>query len=244
MSDLGSICLQGWTAGQLNNPKFDWVGNVKKRFRQQEVDSHHENISSVFAMFWNLGRQKCPAPIIQNFEEFLTLVNPPRLQYNPSVPSFTISLNSESHQIHNQPFAPPSGQTTYNYSRYIHTETNATRYMILWFTDRQCSSSVNSVECGGNFFLASYGIRVRAERDTFIAWEPKKAHGTSLMERGDSFIQRGLSIGIGNRLGSVWEKFRSGLYFEDNMEEEVAKAFEEDEEHEDIIDEEEGELVD
>lgn len=38
--------------------------------------------------------------------------------------------------------------------------------------------------------------------------EPKKAHGTSLNKKGNTFQQVGLSIGIGNRLATVWEKFR------------------------------------
>ena len=38
--------------------------------------------------------------------------------------------------------------------------------------------------------------------------EPKKVHDTSLNKKGNTFQQVGLSIGIGNRLATVWEKFR------------------------------------
>lgn len=215
--------------------------NLNKSLEPGEVDAHHEQVSSVFAMFWNLVKKKHPYLVVEDFENFLTLVNPPRMQYNTAVPSFSLSIGGYTHQIHNQAFAPPSGQTTSNYSRYIHKETNGTRYMVLWFTDRQCSQSVNSVASGGNFFLADYGVRVQAATDTSIVWEPKKAHGTSLMERGDGFLQTGLSIGISKRLASVWEKYRNGVYTEGNMEQEVEKAFEMDDDHEDIV--EEGEIV-
>ena len=44
------------------------------------------------------------------------------------------------------------------------------------------------------------------------------------MERGDGFIQTGLSVGISKRLASVWEKYRSGLYLEGYMEPEVKRC--------------------
>lgn len=238
------ICLQGWTAGQLSNPKFDWVKNINKKLQQKDIDTHYEEVSSVFAMCWNLARQKFPSPIIEDFEKFLTIVNPPRMQYNMSVPGFSLSIDGHTHQFHQQPFAPPSGQTTSNYARYIHTESNGTRYMFLWFTGRECSegSQSESVNCGGNFFLADYGVRVQAARDTSIVWEPRNAHGTSLMEKDERFLQTGLSMGISKRLASVWQKYKDGLDLDGNMDKEVEEVFAREEEH-DIDMVEEGEIV-
>ena len=69
----------------------------------QQVDTHHEEVSFVFvfAMCWNLARQKYPESIIQDFEDFLILVNPPRMQYNTTVPSFTLSIEGHTHRTHN-----------------------------------------------------------------------------------------------------------------------------------------------
>ena len=69
----------------------------------KQVDTHHEEVSFVFvfAMCWNSARQKYPESIIQDFEDFLILVNPPRMQYNTTVPSFTLSIEGHTHRIHN-----------------------------------------------------------------------------------------------------------------------------------------------
>ena len=99
----------------------------------------------------------------------MNLIEPPHMRYNQTVPGFSIKIKGHEHHFHQQPFALPSGQSGSNYARYIHRETNATRYMILWNTDRQSTVADDSVACGGNFFLADYGVRVYAASDTSIA---------------------------------------------------------------------------
>ena len=147
------------------------------------------------------------------------------MKYNPSIPGFTIQLGNNSHTFHRQPFAPPSGQSTYNYSRYIHKETNATRYMMLWYTNRITETNCPLLS-GGNFYLADYGVRVQSAIDTSICWEPEMQHGTSLMERGEGFEQIGMSIGIGKRLGGIWAKHVLEEYENDNMVQDIKKEFE------------------
>lgn len=56
-------------------------------------------------------------------------------------------------------------------------------------------------------FFGDYGVRVQNARDTAISWEPRKAHGTSLHTKENTFEQVGLSIGI--RLATVWEKLEN-----------------------------------
>ena len=100
------------------------------------------------------------------------------MKYDTKVPGFTIQAGYYCHTFHEQPFAPPSGQTAFNYCRYIHKEQNATRYMIVWYPKRVASCK-EGIKTGGNFFLADYGIRVKNTEDTAIVWEPRKAYGTS-----------------------------------------------------------------
>ncbi|RPB23971.1 hypothetical protein L211DRAFT_849137 [Terfezia boudieri ATCC MYA-4762] len=79
--------------------------------------------------------------------------------------------------------------------------------------------------------------------DTSIAWQPKQAYGTSLMVKGEGFEQVGLSIGISKWLGTIWEKYQSGLYENDDMVYEVRREFEEAQEENISSEVEEGEIV-
>ena len=63
--------MQGWTAGQLSNPRFDWVKNMMKILQPNELEDYHEAIFSVFAICWNLAIPKHPQPIIDDFVEFM-----------------------------------------------------------------------------------------------------------------------------------------------------------------------------
>lgn len=183
MDDPGKICLQGWTPGQLNNPRFNWVKNLTKKLDTDAVTTYQEFICSVFALCWNLSLKKMPTEVIEDFENFLTKTKTPRMKFDRKIPGFTIKLQNHQHTFFQQPFAPPSGQTAINYCRYIHKETNGTRYMILWYTERRTSTG-EPIQNGGNFFFADYGVRVQNAQDTAISWEPRKAHGTSLVEKG------------------------------------------------------------
>ena len=208
MSDPGKICLQGWTPGQLNRPKFNWVKNLSKKISSDIAQILNMDICAAFALFWNLTLQKIPPEIIQDFEKCLLSTDTPRMQYDSTIPSFTLKLQHHHHTFHQQKFAPPSGQTSYNYCRYMHTETNGTRYMVLWYTHRNFSKKRDSVCNGGHFFFGDYGVRVQNFKDTAISWEPRKAHGTSLYVKKYPFEQRGMSIGISNRLATVWKKLK------------------------------------
>ncbi|KAF8446952.1 hypothetical protein BGX38DRAFT_1192310 [Terfezia claveryi] len=112
--------------------------------------------------------------------------------------------------------------------------------MVLWITDRKCSKEESS---RGNFFFADYGIHVHMTADTSIGWQPKQAHGTSLMEKGYEFEQVGLSIGISKRLGTIWEKYQSGLHENGNMVDKVCREFEDPEEENISMEVEEGEIA-
>ncbi|KAF8446951.1 hypothetical protein BGX38DRAFT_1143056 [Terfezia claveryi] len=50
LDDPRKICLQGWSPGQLSNPRFDWVKNMTKVLENDELMVYHNNISGVFAV--------------------------------------------------------------------------------------------------------------------------------------------------------------------------------------------------
>lgn len=55
----------------------------------------------------NLSLQKMPKEIIQDFENFLTSTQTPRMKLNSQIPSFTLNLRNHQHTFHGQQFAPP-----------------------------------------------------------------------------------------------------------------------------------------
>ena len=73
------------------------------------------------------GTLKMPTEVIEDFENFLTATQTPSMKFNREIPGFSIHIGGNQHTFHQQPFAPPSGQTALNYCRYIHKETNGTR---------------------------------------------------------------------------------------------------------------------
>lgn len=90
--------------------------------------------------------------------------------------------------------------------------------------------------------MADYGVCIQAASDTSIAWEPKGAHGTLLIERDDKPLQIGLRMGIGKRLGSVWGNYRNGQNKERNIDREVEMDFDMMQNFTEVI--EEGEIID
>ena len=95
-----------------------------------------------------------------------------------------------------------------HFCRAIHHEETPHKYGMSWTTHR-----TGSVEEGGNFYLAKYGIRIQSTTNTFVLWQPKMAHGTSLQRvtPGDinppNFRQYGLSIVTSNRMKLAWENY-------------------------------------
>lgn len=77
-------------------------------------------------------------------------------------------------------------------------------------TSRHFHRDLPLSEAGGNFFIASYGIRIQAAANTLIAWKLSDWHGTSLFHinpfkrKGPlEHYQRGLCFVTGNRLANA-----------------------------------------
>ncbi|KAF7779006.1 hypothetical protein Agabi119p4_3351 [Agaricus bisporus var. burnettii] len=95
-----------------------------------------------------------------------------------------------------------------------------------------------SADNGGHFYVAEYGVRVRAAANTIIAWRPKDYHGTSLFSfdgenRGKQFYQRGLSFVTSNRLPKAMQLLKEDKIKE--AEEELLGADGHDEHENDVF---------
>lgn len=99
-------------------------------------------------------------------------------------------------------------------NRFIHKEKQPHKWAVSLTTSRTFDTNISSTEAGGNFFIASHGIRIHSAANTLIAWRPTDWHGTSLFrinpfEPANEFHQRGLSFVTGNRLFNLMKKFKS-----------------------------------
>jgi hypothetical protein len=79
------------------------------------------------------------------------------------------------------------------------------------------TSRSHDADGGGHFFMAKYGIRVRAAANTLVGWIPGEDHGTSLQNFSPpvkgrnfdpNFSQQGLAFVTSARLPGVWERYR------------------------------------
>lgn len=90
-------------------------------------------------------------------------------------------------------------------SRATHIEYQPHKYGMSWTTHR-----TGSTEEGGHFYLAEYGIRVQSASNTFVVWQPRMTHGTSLprispgVKAPTNFWQTGVSIVTSNRMKKAW----------------------------------------
>lgn len=81
-----------------------------------------------------------------------------------------------------------------------------------WTTVRE---SEHGGDGGGHFFIADYGIKVCAAKDTVVVWEPTGWHGTSLAHcdpeaEGSGFYQAGLAIVTPPSLTDLWRRIQKG----------------------------------
>jgi hypothetical protein len=99
----------------------------------------------------------------------------------------------------------------------MHNEPQPHEYAISWTTRRQVDARFPDVLNGGNFFLASHGVRIQAASNSLIVWRPRLIHGTSLTYQNPDlskpsttdFFQQGLAFVTSRRLPGAWEKYQA-----------------------------------
>ncbi|KAH9834910.1 uncharacterized protein C8Q71DRAFT_710792, partial [Rhodofomes roseus] len=215
--DPGTLVLAGYSAGSRSAPIFDWCHNIELTKPSAEfIQSHEMAVSSSFAIFYNLACAQLPAELLDDLHSYLETNGFPRMDANGAIGTsedgrgeYYVQRGEDTIVFCHEKLAPPSGVMGVNYARHMHRETHPHKYAYSWTTGR-------TAEVGGHFYVSEYGIKIEQSANTFIAWQPRLMHGTSLIGNGPNFsppyAQQGLSIVSSARLASIWQKYKgSGL---------------------------------
>jgi len=211
LDDPGQLSIAGYTAGSLTKPTFGWSQNFKNAAtRSAHSDSKYE-VSCMFAAYWNILMSKIHPAVMQDYEG-LGWGQGVGCRMHPTLGAelgYMIKIAGDEYRFCDAPLAPPAGLVSYNYARYMHTEQNATEYVVAWNIARERRTA----EFGGNFFVTSYGIRVQNATDTAFAFHHFDCHGTSLpdfiSQSGTEAIpwrQIGLGFHTVTRLHTLWQR--------------------------------------
>ncbi|KAF8351718.1 hypothetical protein F5887DRAFT_874065 [Amanita rubescens] len=216
LDDAGSFVQVGFSAGARHSPAFDWVRNLPKKTDPDLRDDMNRDISSAFALFWNLCRFWLPDTIIADFDQFMQDTNIFPMNSNPSAlgmldGKYTILVDDTEFEFTDARLAPPAGNVSKNYARAIHRDPQPHKYGVSWTTKRNDPDNY-----GNAFYIARYGIRVANATNTLIAFMPTHFHGTSLplcdpTDDNPSYVQRGLSLVTPIRLPKTWADYQAGL---------------------------------
>jgi hypothetical protein len=106
-------------------------------------------------------------------------------------------------------------------SSFTHNEKNLNKYAISYTTSRSVG-----VEAGGNFYIASYGIRLPGRADQLVGWRGEDYHGTTLaqcepLDTNPKFNQSGLAFILSSELAGAYEISLKKRRAVDNFEDEV-----------------------
>jgi hypothetical protein len=226
----------GLSAGSLSHGMLDWVKNIYRR--KKSLEEHHKvdyDASSAFAVIWGLARTLLPDEIIGDFAEFIKTLGPElRMDGNKSMGvdhtgrgTYHIDIGAKDLEYHNAELSPPAGVMAENYCRYTHSESSPHKFAISFTTSRSYDPSLDSINAGGHFYIASYAIRIQAAADTLIAWRPTDLHGTTLLHIDPwnppkEYHQRNMALVTSPRIPGVVKKWRDGIYSREQMEKEAA----------------------
>ncbi|EMD30923.1 hypothetical protein CERSUDRAFT_35051, partial [Gelatoporia subvermispora B] len=212
MEDSGKMVQSGWSAGSRSKSAFNWVRNIlSKALSAEQVASSNFQASSAFALFWNMARNRLPAEVLADFNNWLStgIYRMNSAQPHSERGDYGILEGPSQVFIHDAEMAPPGGVFARNYSRPVHKETQPHTWAASWTTDRN-----GGPEMGVHFILALWGIKVEAAKDTFIVWNPHEEHGTTLPNvapGADSSllaaITKGMAIVTSARIMGVWDKY-------------------------------------
>ncbi|KAI0729088.1 hypothetical protein C8Q72DRAFT_778702 [Fomitopsis betulina] len=179
--DPGKLVLVGYSAGSRSRPAFDWSRNLLlKKHTEQFIHTHKMAVSSNFALFFNSMDACLPNELLTDLREYLRSNNLCRMDGNRAMGAVLRSEGSEVIAFAHEKLAPPSGVMGANYARLscmnraVHWEHHPHKFGYSWTTDR-------NTDCGGSFYVASHGIKVEQAANTFIAWQPRLPHGTSML---------------------------------------------------------------
>ncbi|TFY50971.1 hypothetical protein EVJ58_g10807, partial [Rhodofomes roseus] len=232
--DQGTLVMAGYTAGALSAATFDWTRNIlSKKHSESFIHKLELAVSSSFTLFYNKMRAVLPAELLADYEQYLETNGFPRMDANGMMGAgadgrgeYYVQKGSDTIVFRHEKLAPPAGVMGTNYTRSIHWERAPHKYAYSWTTNR-------TTEVGGHFYIATYGIKIEQSANTFIAWQPRHAHGTSLIghkppakNSRPPFAQQGLSFVSSMRLASTWQKYKASKISVQQAVEEYAEGLE------------------
>jgi len=124
----------GYSAGSRSKPQFDWVKNLLSHNLTEEYKTRLDyESSSVFAVFWNMLRNRVPSAIIDDTTNFFNSIGIYRMDAGKRLPStkgtYMLEIDDTPIEFHGVELAPPTGVFGVNYSRYLllHINLNQTQ---------------------------------------------------------------------------------------------------------------------
>jgi hypothetical protein len=235
LDDPGKLVMNGYTSGSRNAPRAMWAKNLLRSPTRlfetpQELESFDFQVSSTYALMWNMACSKLPPEILADIDKFVDSKGVRAVMDGNGTMKghYGLKLEEGYYEFHSAKLAPPQGNYARNYSRFCHHEKNAHDYCLAWTTSR-----LQDPSSGGNFYVADYGIKVEASTDMMVAWRGKHFHGTTLPDVDPSkletdFQQLGLSIATGGRLLKVLQEVKKGEVLEADLFRRVAQLEDDD----------------
>ncbi|TFY51121.1 hypothetical protein EVJ58_g10728 [Rhodofomes roseus] len=230
--DTGKIVLVGYSAGSRSRPYFDWSRNVRsKKHTAEFLQNYNMTVSSAFALMWNMMRARLPKELLADLDEYLAVNNLCRMDGNRTMKAsadgcgeYFVEKGDTVITFAHEKLAPPGAVMGANYARAIHSEAQPHKFAYSWTTGR-------NTDLGGSFYVASHGIKIEQAANTFIAWQPRLAHGTSMLAcdphlMEPPFAQQGMSIVSSMRLATTWKRYMDGLISAEQAAKEYADSLE------------------
>ncbi|KJA21474.1 hypothetical protein HYPSUDRAFT_140663, partial [Hypholoma sublateritium FD-334 SS-4] len=212
--DTGKLVQMGWSAGSRSSPHFDWAHNITKHLTEAVIKASNIEVSSLFALTWQMVRKILPPEVVVNFDRFASESGTPWMNGNCQLPEGTYQVVIDGKMIHftDIELAPPGVVIGEKYLCPSHYEVQPHQFAIMWTTCR----TPNELD-GCHFFLSKYGIQIQQATNTLIVWLPEDAFGTSLpnfdpkSKLDPDFCQRVVAFVTSSRLRKAWKDLQSGL---------------------------------
>lgn len=228
---------------------LDFARNLesKNKLQASEKRELQYKSASFFALFWNIVKSLGPTEVVDDMETFIQTNKlykmDPAIMEGGKQQTYTIDVgDGVPLTFHNADLAPPSGVFARNYARYtlytmqyidayfeiraVHRENQPHKWTSSWTTFRDSNDTGNM---GGHFYIAEYGIRIRAATNKAVFWRPGDWHGTSLprlvpSEKGGPLLQCGAAIVTSPRLPAAFQQFHEGKLSADEVKVVAAKV--------------------
>ncbi|KAJ3507051.1 hypothetical protein NMY22_g17053 [Coprinellus aureogranulatus] len=217
MEDLGVLIQLGFSAGSRSNPSFGFVKNFLSKAAgagDAELRSNRE-LASALIYFWLRSKALFPSEVVDDISAFYSENDIPR--FDPDWPAsreeigvLELPFGATAFAFEDVERAPGCAVAVDGYARAVHMENAPHRWALGWNHVRRGSSLL-----GGHFYLAAYGVEMRASADTAWAWCPSMWHTTGLSNAHPStwgwtnFAMQGLAFVTPIRLRSVYRKWAS-----------------------------------